>query len=430
MNALFERPKCEHNTCAITGASAFFCGIKDAVIVVNGSGFCFRKMLNVIEHSFRKSFKDKVFCAELNENSIIYGNEKAIVDVLEEVNANCKPSVLFIQNNCAGSLIGDDVKSIARTMNFECPVVALDTGGIKGTFNDGYTMAAKAFFEEISGETVIPEPSTVNIIGVTRAYYNFAEDCKELKKLLELLNIKVNSFVSEELTLEQAKQLRRAALNIVIHPELGRELAVLLEKKYNVPFVELNPPYGLNGSKTWLKEICHRLADEQELLEKLDQAFKTLLQEERYYLNHFRKRYGDIWVKEINLVGPKSVVKSLAQTLRREYVNYETMNLFSYEPFAEEEKQHFYCYHDSFDVEKIHTQESCFLFGSYYEHVALKKTQQAEHLGYVCIANPNFNYINLSPLMGIGGSKRLIEELWQYYLDYSVVEYRNVSSET
>lgn len=429
MNELYERPKCEHNTCAITGASAFFCGIKDSVIVVNGSGFCFRKMLNVIEQSFRKSFKKKVFCAELKENSIIYGNEKELLAVLNEVKAKCRPSVLFIQNNCAGSLIGDDVKSIAKTIGFECPVIALDTGGIRGTFNDGYRMAAKAFFEEMPMESAIPESASVNIVGVTRAYYNFSEDCKELKKLLELLGIKVNSFVSEELTVEQAKQLGKAALNIVVHPELGGELAVLLEKRYHIPFVELAPPYGLMGSKYWLTEICHRLEKEQELLDRLEQAFKPLLQEERYYLNYFRKRYGDIWIKEINLVGPKSVVKALAHTLRREYVNYETMNLFSYEKFEEVEKERFYCYQEGFDVKKVHMQESCFLFGSYYEHVALKKTQKAEHLGYVCIANPNFNYINLSPLMGIGGSKRIIEELWQYYIDYSMVEFKSILSE-
>lgn len=429
MKSLYEQAKCEANTCAITGASAFFCGIKDSVIIVNGSGFCYRKMLNALEHAYRVSLKKRVFCAELNENSIIYGNEKALIEVLQEVKKKCKPSVLFIQNNCAGSLIGDDLLGIARSMDFTCPIVALDTGGIKGTFNDGYALAAKALFQslELERSKTGEEESrsfSVNLLGVTRAYYNFSADCQELKRLLELVDIKINCFVADEMTLEQAKTIGQADLNIVIHEELGGALADYLKESYKLPILKLEPPYGVQGSKAWLQAVCQRLDRGELLLKRLEVAFEPYLKEQKYYLQYFKRQYGDIWISQVNIAGPKSVVKGLAKTLRKEYLNYESMHLFSYQLIPLEEQERFYTYHDSFAAELVQAEESCLLLGSYYEQVELKRHYPDAALGYACIANPAFNYINLSPLMGLGGARHLVEMLWQYYLDYSIIEYK------
>ena len=75
MEEKYKSVNCETNHCAITGAASFFCAIKDAVILVNGSRFCFKQMLHNLEKTFRQPVRSRLFCTELQEESIIFGTE-------------------------------------------------------------------------------------------------------------------------------------------------------------------------------------------------------------------------------------------------------------------------------------------------------------------------------------------------------------------
>ena len=134
MEEKYKSVNCETNHCAITGAASFFCAIKDAVILVNGSRFCFKQMLHNLEKTFRQPVRSRLFCTELQEESIIFGTEALLERELKKIKEKRNPSILFIQNNCAASLIGDDVAGIAQRCGFSCPVIVSDSGGLEGGF--------------------------------------------------------------------------------------------------------------------------------------------------------------------------------------------------------------------------------------------------------------------------------------------------------
>ena len=52
-------------------------------------------------------------------------------------------------SSCAAGLIGDDIEAIARGAGLACPVVALDSSGLAGSFADGWDKAAHAAFQTI-----------------------------------------------------------------------------------------------------------------------------------------------------------------------------------------------------------------------------------------------------------------------------------------
>ena len=61
MEEKYKSVNCETNHCAITGAASFFCAIKDAVILVNGSRFCFKQMrLSLSLNNKQKTFASKL----------------------------------------------------------------------------------------------------------------------------------------------------------------------------------------------------------------------------------------------------------------------------------------------------------------------------------------------------------------------------------
>ena len=81
------------------------------------------------------------------------------------------------------------------------------------------------------------------------AYFNFTNDKKEILSLLETGGIHTVNLVGGNMTLANLQKLRTAALNVVIFPELGKELAEFLYEEYGTPYLITLPPYGMEGSE-------------------------------------------------------------------------------------------------------------------------------------------------------------------------------------
>ena len=433
MEEKYKSVNCETNHCAITGAASFFCAIKDAVILVNGSRFCFKQMLHNLEKTFRQPVRSRLFCTELQEESIIFGTEALLERELGKIKEKRNPSILFIQNNCAASLIGDDVASIAQRCGFSCPVIVSDSGGLEGGFYEGWRQAAKAFFQAFPLTDAPVNPLSVNLVGVSDSLFNFTNDKKEILSLLETGGIHTVNLVGGNMTLANLQKLRTAALNVVIFPELGKELAEFLYEEYGTPYLITLPPYGMEGSERWLLQIMKTLHFPDSEAEAVHAFFTAQKAELKTEAGKLRKIFGDLWIAEINIAGPYSTVYGIAEALRTELANYETMNLFVYDDSPDylslaNEKQ--YRRHRYFDPKLIGQSPDWVLFSSSAEHALTVSTEmhvsQDGHISqhrqtgnsFCCIAYPCFDAAVFQPYMGINGCRNLSRFLWQYYIDY------------
>ena len=63
------------DTCALAGASAFFAGLRDAVIVVNGPLWCYFFAMRHIEHS-QSTISHRMICSQLDNDAIVFGAEE------------------------------------------------------------------------------------------------------------------------------------------------------------------------------------------------------------------------------------------------------------------------------------------------------------------------------------------------------------------
>ena len=278
------------DTCALAGASAFFAGMRDAVIVVNGPLWCYYFAMRHIEHS-QSTISHRMACTQLDNDAIVFGAEEYLQEALAPY-VEQPPALLAIVSSCAAGLIGDDIAAIARGAGLACPVVALDSSGLAGSFADGWDKAARAALQTVPLERTAAQSHAVNLIGMTDAYYNGANDARELVRLLQIAGYTVNAVLGNDMSAEDFPHLTQAALNIVVHGELGRGSAQLLEEMYGMPWIAPFPPYGRAGTRHWMQEIADVLPSPH--AEAAETEIDRVTREDFLRINECKMLWGEL----------------------------------------------------------------------------------------------------------------------------------------
>ena len=254
---------CERvDTCALTGAGAFFAAIEKSEVLINGPLWCYFYALRHLEKA-RPDMYTRFYGSQPDNNAVIYGSEEYVTQELQRMlEDGHKPSVLLLESSCSLSLIGDDLAGMARKLQLPFPVVTLDSGGMVGGFAEGYAKAGKKLFAQLLPQTATAKPLAVNILGQSEFYLQGAADTRELKRLLQLAGYEVLCTPGCECTLEELQRLPEAALNIVTNAELGLPLAEYLQKKYGTPYVFAGLPYGVQGTLQMLFDRQYILTED------------------------------------------------------------------------------------------------------------------------------------------------------------------------
>nr|WCO87391.1 protochlorophyllide reductase ChlB subunit [Chlorococcum sp. KSF0227] len=106
------------------------------------------------------------------------------------------------------------------------------------------------------------EKPSANIIGIFTLGFHNQHDCKELKKLLNDLDIEINEVLPEGGDVNSLKNLPKAWFNIVPYREVGLMTAIYLEKEFNMPYTSITP-MGLVDTAAFIREIgsiCKKIA--------------------------------------------------------------------------------------------------------------------------------------------------------------------------
>jgi nitrogenase molybdenum-iron protein alpha/beta subunit len=411
-----------HNSCTLTGAAAFFAGIPDAAIVINGPLWCYFYAQRYVERSC-PTVGNRFYCSQTDNHAVVYGTEDCLMETLQLVKENSPPSVLLIENSCAISLIGDDTAGIAAQAELPCPIVCMDSGGLKGAFSEGYQTGAKAYFAKMPlNPRGVVKPHTVNLLGCTLGYYNAANDLRELKRMLQLAGYEVVACPGAGSSTEEIATMTKAELNIVVHEELGGRIAQYLQKEYGMPYVSLLPPYGIEGSISWLRAIG-------QIMWMGDQSYLAVQQEADQLRRHIyagiaemQKIWGDPTFEGTLLVAPSSIALGMAQALGSEWVDTGDLTVvlqngtLSY-PISTSITTTIHGQGNSLAIEReLLALSGGLLLGSSNEKAML---QQKAIGNVLCqnIALPVYDEVILTqrPFMGLGGACHMTEKLWNGY---------------
>ena len=402
------------DSCALAGAMAFFAAWQDAAVIVNGPMWCHYFALRHVEHGVSDAVR-RTGCTQLDNDAIVFGAEDYLLEALQPYIAE-PPRLLAIVSSCAAGLIGDDVAAIARTAGISSPIVAVDSSGLAGSFAAGWSKAACAAIEALLPEKKEEKTHGVNLLGMTASYCNGANDARELVRLLHLAGYEVNAVLGCGETAEELQHLPAAALNIVVHRELGLAPAEMLSERSGTPFVAPLPPYGRAGTRHWLEEIAGALPAprEKDVQEELSRVEK----EDFLRLNEIKSMWGELWFDEALVRAPSSMAWGLARALRTEWADVRCLAVAAEAAEAA-------------DVAGIadevfsetRTAELAQFLTSMKNGLLLASSNEAaqvapQHAQFLPVASPVLDRIQLTdvPFMGLRGSRFIEEQLWNGHI--------------
>ena len=246
-------------------------GIKDAIIINHVPVGCNWGAMLFATRSNQPDIRN--VCSVMHEREIVFGGENALKEALINANKLYKNPLFIVLVGDVPSIIGDDVEGVVESVDIDKDVIVVEGAGYKGSMKDGYENALLKLAELLEEKEKIPK--SVNLIGFCPDDFKVEADIKEIKRLLNDLGIRVNAVISN-CTYEEFKNSPSAELNVVIGQ--GVEFAKYMEKEFGIPYIEVNYPYGIEGTKSFLKRICDKLnvdfdEDKYDIIEPFEKIY-------------------------------------------------------------------------------------------------------------------------------------------------------------
>jgi light-independent protochlorophyllide reductase subunit B len=192
------------------------------------------------------------------------GSREKVVENITRKDKEENPDLILLTPTCTSSILQEDLQNFVdrAILSSKSDVILADVNH----YRVNELQAADRTLEQIvrfylqknsvcNGNLVekTPKPSA-NIIGVFTLGFHNQHDCRELKRLLNDLEIDVNEVIPEGGSVQNLKNLPKAWFNIVPYREVGLMTAVYLQKEFNMPYVATTP-MGLVDTAKWINEI-------------------------------------------------------------------------------------------------------------------------------------------------------------------------------
>ncbi len=282
-------------------------GVEGATVLLNGPTGCKYYHSSISDsQTFRQMEFDplnfpmtwyfgqpRVPCTYLDNSDYVYGSEKKLVEALEYFRDAPGVELLCIVNSPGAALIGDDLCGIAERHLGGRPFMTIETPGFSEGMCAGHEKAACAIVDhlipEMASEEVAPchsgseaknlremdcstgravgeaassavEERRVNVLGLSLYQRHYTGDVAEIRRLLEAMGLTVGCVLCAGGSVDDVRELPRAALNVVVNPEFGLQTARHLQERFGTPYYVCGPlPIGFDATERMAREVAARV---------------------------------------------------------------------------------------------------------------------------------------------------------------------------
>jgi nitrogenase molybdenum-iron protein alpha chain len=281
--------------CAFAGCKGVVLGpLKDMVHIVHGPIGCayyswLTRRNKAISEDPKKNFLSYCVSTDLQESDIVFGGEKKLARMIDEVVEFFKPNAITVSATCPVGLIGDDIQTVTRIAREKhgISVTAYNCEGYKGVSQSaGHHIANNGLLEWMVGQGDMEEPPgkyTINILGE----YNIGGDSWEVERVLKELGYNVQAVLTGNGSYENLINAHVAELNLVQCHRSINYIADMLEKKYGTPWLKVNF-IGIRATCESLRNMALYFADE-ELIKKTEEVIARELAQIEPQLEPYRK---------------------------------------------------------------------------------------------------------------------------------------------
>lgn len=240
----------------------------------------FNVMQSMLE---RKRNFTPVTASVVDRHVLARGSQEKVIQNISRKDKEEKPDLVILTPTCTSSILQEDLQNFVNRASQESKADILLADVNHYRVNE--LQAADKTLEQIlkfyikkfeNNKSILLnktlEPS-VNIIGPCNLTFHVQHDLAELKRLLKDLGIKINLIIPEGLNVNDLTSLPQAWFNIIPYREVGRLSALYLEKKYNMPYIDICP-IGVIQTANFIKQI-QNLLNSQKLNVNYDNYIDT-----------------------------------------------------------------------------------------------------------------------------------------------------------
>lgn len=284
--------------CAYAGSKGVVFGpLKDIIHISHGPVGCGMYSTNGRRNyltgvSGVDSFSNLNFTSDFQERDIVFGGDKKLTTILEEVDTLFPMNKgTTVQSECPVGLIGDDIEAVAKANKKRngktCIPVRCE--GFRGVSQSlGHHIANDAMRDWVlsnrdGDDSFETTDYDVAIIGD----YNIGGDAWSSRILLEQMGLRVIAQWSGDGTLSEIENTPKAKLNLVHCYRSMNYIARHMEEKYNIPWME----YNLFGP-TQIAESLRKIAAffDENIQQKTEAVIELYRAEYQAVIDKYRPR--------------------------------------------------------------------------------------------------------------------------------------------
>ena len=290
-----------HFGCTVGGAYSV-AAIKGAVPIANcGPGCMYKQYFHL---SFLNGFQGStgagggnIPSANVGENDIVFGGARKLDALIQSTLALYAGDLYVVLTGCSGELVGDDVGSVVRKYREAgYPVVAAETGGFKGTNQDGHEIVVKAIIDQYVGDYTGEKKQGLVNLWFETPYFNtnWRGDYLELVRILRAAGLQVNVlFGPQSGGAKEWKKIPKAQFNLVVSPWVGLGIAEHLQEKYGQPYLHVPViPIGEEATTAFIRQVVAFAGIDPKKSEKFIAEEADLYY---YFLDSFADFFSEYW---------------------------------------------------------------------------------------------------------------------------------------
>lgn len=192
------------------------------------------------------------------------GSQEKVVDNITRKDKEERPDLIILTPTCTSSILQEDLQNFVNraSITSNSDVILADVNH----YRVNELQAADRTLEQVVryylekarrqgtlDQSITKEPSA-NIIGIFTLGFHNQHDCRELKRLLQDLNIKINKIIPEGGSVKDLHKLPKAWFNLVPYREVGLMTAIYLEKNFGMPYISITP-MGIVDTAECIRQI-------------------------------------------------------------------------------------------------------------------------------------------------------------------------------
>lgn len=259
---------------SLTGTLFALEGLRKSAVILNGPTGCkfyhsaisdyqFPRQTAFDPLNYPRAFyfgQPRVPSTYLDSYDYVYGSKDKLDSLLDFIRDK-DHALVAIVNSPGAALIGDDLEGIASKKLSGTPVLTVESPGFSEGFYKGFGETLIRLLKQLPLSEAPKKKRSVNLIGVSIYNKYFRGDIAEIKRLLALCGIETNCVLCADTGLGEVQRLPRAALNVVLYPELGLDIARYLEETWHMPYFLFDKglPIGFDLTGEFVEGVCRSL---------------------------------------------------------------------------------------------------------------------------------------------------------------------------